>query len=197
MARGYQTDGNYESVVTVGMRGDGDEGMSKETAVDLLKEIIKDQREIINQVTGKPPGDVPQVWAIYKEVQDYYDKGMRVDDDITVLFSDDNWGNIRYLPKKEPHSAGKKYGMYYHVDYVGAPVSYRWQNVSQIERIWQQMKLTYDHDVRNLWIVNVGDIKPMELPVSFFMDYAWNPNAIKSHLGNYTQSWANRRWFID
>jgi Glycosyl hydrolase family 115 len=118
---GIKRMGNYESVVTVGMRGDGDAGMSEETAVDLLKEIIKDQREIISDVTGKPAETVPQVWAIYKEVQDYYDKGMRVDDDITVLFSDDNWGNIRYLPKKEPQGSKKKYGMYYHVDYVGAP----------------------------------------------------------------------------
>lgn len=186
---------NYESVVTVGMRGDGDAGMSEETAVDLLKEVVKDQRKIISEVTGKPAETVPQVWAIYKEVQDYYDKGMRVDDDITVLFSDDNWGNIRYLPKKELQGSKKKYGMYYHVDYVGAPVSYRWQNVTQIERIWQQMKLTYEHGVKDLWIVNVGDIKPMELPISFFMDYAWDPDAIKAKgLPVYYHKWAEQQF---
>lgn len=192
---GVKRMGNYESVVTVGMRGDGDEGMSEETAVDLLKSIIKDQREIISDVTGKPAEETPQVWAIYKEVQDYYDKGMRVDDDITILFSDDNWGNIRYLPKKQDLNRKGGYGMYYHFDYVGAPVSYRWQNVTQIERVWEQMKITYENGVKNLWIANVGDIKPMELPISFFMDYAWDPSSIKAEdLPKYYVDWAKQQF---
>lgn len=119
---GFERVGNYETIVTVGMRGDGDDGMAEETAVDLLKTIIDDQRKIISEVTGKPAKETPQLWAIYKEVQDYYDKGMRVKDDITVLFSDDNWGNIRYLPKKSDLNSSSKYGMYYHFDYVGAPL---------------------------------------------------------------------------
>ncbi|MFI1744902.1 glycosyl hydrolase 115 family protein [Thalassobellus sediminis] len=192
---GIERMANYESVVTVGMRGDGDEGMSEETAVDLLKNIIKDQRKIIADVTGKPASETPQVWAIYKEVQDYYDKGMRVDDDITVLFSDDNWGNIRYLPKKEDLNRSGGFGMYYHFDYVGSPVSYKWQNVTQIERVWEQMKLNYDHGVKNLWIANVGDIKHMELPISFFMDYAWNPDAIQAKdLPNYYANWSKQQF---
>nr|GEX91956.1 uncharacterized protein [Tanacetum cinerariifolium] len=166
-------------VGTVGMRGDGDAGMGEGTAVGLLQTIIKDQRSILAEVTGKPAAQTPQVWAIYKEVQDYYDKGMRVDDDITVLFSDDNWGNIKYLPKQDLNRKGG-YGMYYHFDYVGAPVSYRWQNVTQLERVWEQMNITYAHGVKNLWIVNVGDIKPMELPLSFFLDYAWDPTSIQA-----------------
>jgi hypothetical protein len=177
------------------MRGDGDEGMSEETAVDLLQTIIKDQREIIADVTGKPAENSPQVWAIYKEVQDYYDKGMRVDDDITILFSDDNWGNIRYLPKKEDLNRKGGYGMYYHFDFVGGPISYRWLNVTQIERIWEQMKLTYEHGVKNLWIANVGDIKPMELPISFFLDYAWSPDAIQAEdLPTYYVNWAKQQF---
>ncbi len=192
---GVERMGNYESVVTVGMRGDGDEGMAKETAVDLLQTIIKDQRKIIAEVTGKPAAQTPQVWAIYKEVQDYYDKGMRVDDDITILFSDDNWGNIRYLPKAKDLGHKGGYGMYYHLDYVGSPVSYRWQNVTQIERIWEQMKITYEHGVKNLWIANVGDIKPMELPISFFLDYAWDPEAIQAKdLPDYYVNWAAQQF---
>ncbi len=192
---GFERVGNFETVVTVGMRGDGDDGMSEETAVDLLKTIIKDQRKIISDVTGKPANETPQLWAIYKEVQDYYDKGMLVDDDITVLFSDDNWGNIRYLPKKTELSSSSKYGMYYHFDYVGAPISYRWLNVTQIERVWEQMKLTYEHGVKEIWIANVGDIKPMELPISFFFDYAWNPNAIQAKdLPNYYVNWAKQQF---
>ncbi len=192
---GVRRMGNYESVVTVGMRGDGDEGMSEETAVDLLKTVIKDQRTIIADVTRKPAEETPQVWAIYKEVQDYYDKGMRVDDDITILFSDDNWGNIRYLPKKQDLDRKGGYGMYYHLDYVGSPVSYRWQNVTQIERVWEQMKVTYENGVKNLWIANVGDIKPMELPISFFMDYAWDPSSIQAKdLPKYYVNWAEQQF---
>ena len=191
---GVQRMGKYESVVTVGMRGDGDAGMGEGTAVDLLKGIIKDQRKILTEVTGKPAEQTPQVWAIYKEVQDYYDKGMRVDDDITVLFSDDNWGNIKYLPKQDMNRKGG-YGMYYHMDYVGAPVSYRWLNVTQIERVWEQMKITYEHGVKNLWIANVGDIKPMEFPISFFMDYAWDPKSVQAaDLSKYYVNWASQQF---
>ncbi|HEX2922117.1 MAG TPA: glycosyl hydrolase 115 family protein [Bacteroidales bacterium] len=191
---GFERVGNYETVVTVGMRGDGDDRMSQETAVDLLKTIIKDQRVIIADVTDKPAEETPQLWAIYKEVQDYYDKGMRVDKDITVLFSDDNWGNIRYLPQKND-TTHSKYGMYYHFDYVGAPISYRWLNVTQIERVWEQMKLTYEYGVNEIWIANVGDIKPMELPISFFLDYAWDPSAIEANdLPGYYIRWAKQQF---
>ncbi len=120
---------------------------------------------------------------------------MRVDDDITILFTDDNWGNIRYLPKKEDLKHPGGYGMYYHFDYVGAPVSYRWLNVTQIERAWEQMKLTYEYGVDRIWVVNVGDIKPMEFPISFFLDYAWNPNAIQAKdLQNYSTKWAESQF---
>ncbi|MBX2963848.1 MAG: glycosyl hydrolase 115 family protein [Cyclobacteriaceae bacterium] len=186
---------NYESIVTIGMRGDGDEAMVKETAVDLLQTIVRDQREIIADVIGKPADKTPQVWAIYKEVQDYYDKGTRVDNDITVLLADDNWGNIRYLPKKKDLDRSGGYGMYYHFDYVGAPVSYRWLNVTQIERVWEQMKLTYEHGVDRIWIVNVGDIKPMEFPISFFFEYAWKPDAIQAKdLPGYYVRWAKNQF---
>ncbi|MBN1182472.1 MAG: glycosyl hydrolase 115 family protein [Bacteroidales bacterium] len=186
---------DYESVVTVGMRGDGDEAMSEETAIGLLKEIIADQRKIIADVTGKPAHVTPQVWAIYKEVQDYYDKGMRVDDDIIILLCDDNWGNLRILPKKEDLSHKAGYGIYYHFDYVGAPVSYKWLNTTQIERVWEQMNLAYRFGVKDLWLVNVGDIKPMELPISFFLDYAWNPDAIQAtDLPDFYVNWAKQQF---
>ena len=192
---GIERMGNYESVVTMGMRGDGDLAMTSNTAVDLLQTIIADQRKIIEEVTRKPANETPQVWAIYKEVQEYYDQGMRVDDDILILLCDDNWGNVKYLPKKDavPHKGG--YGMYYHFEYVGAPVSYRWHNVTQIERVWEQMKLTYEFGVKDLWLVNVGDIKPMEFPMSFFLDYAWNPDAIQAaDLPNYYTQWASTKF---
>lgn len=167
-------DGN-ESVVTVGMRGDGDEPMTQGTAISLLERIVRDQRRIIEEVTGKKAGETPQVWALYKEVQDYYDKGMRVPDDVTLLLCDDNWGNIRKLPHRDSTSRTGGYGIYYHFDYVGGPRNYKWLNTNQIERTWEQMHLAWQYGADRLWIVNVGDIKPMEFPIEFFLDYAWDP----------------------
>src|SRR6185295_9426151 len=95
---GIQRMNNYESIVTLAMRGDGDKAMTAETNIALLEKIVKNQREIIHSITGKDPQQVPQLWALYKEVQDYYDKGMRVPDDVLLLLCDDNWGNIRKLP---------------------------------------------------------------------------------------------------
>lgn len=184
--------GGYDSLITVGMRGDGDEPMGEGTAVDLLERIVNDQRRIITDVTGKPAARTPQVWALYKEVQDYYDKGMRVPDDVTLLFSDDNWGQIRRLPGRNAARPGG-YGVYYHFDYVGGPRSYKWVNTVQIEKVWQQMDLAYRRDVRDLWIVNVGDIKPMELPLDFFLKMAWNPGAMTpDRLTSFTKEWAGR-----
>lgn len=180
----------YESLVTLGMRGDGDEAMAEGTATRLLENIVADQRRIIAEVTGKPAERTPQVWALYKEVQDYYDHGMRVPDDVTLLFADDNWGQIRRLPTTDLERAGG-FGVYYHFDYVGAPRNYKWLNTTQIEKTWQQMDLAYARGARALWIVNVGDIKPMEFPLSFFMDQAWNPEAMTADaVARYPEQWA-------
>lgn len=159
---------DWEKVVTIGMRGDGDEAMSETTNISLLEKVVKDQRKIIEKVTGLKADKIPQVWALYKEVQDYYDNGMRVPDDVTLLLCDDNWGNIRMLPDINAKSRTGGYGMYYHFDYVGAPRNSKWINISPVSRVWEQMNLTYRHGVKELWIVNVGDLKPMEYPIQFF-----------------------------
>jgi hypothetical protein len=179
-----------EKIVSVGMRGDGDKPMSRETATALLERIVKDQRQIIEDVTHRPASETPQLWALYKEVQDYYDKGMRVPDDVTLLLCDDNWGNLRKLPpiNAAPRKGG--YGIYYHFDYVGDPRNYKWLNTNPIPRVWEQMHLAYEHQVKDIWIVNVGDIKPMEFPISFFLDYAWNPDRIDAaDIKSYTEKW--------
>jgi hypothetical protein len=180
----------YDTVVTIGMRGDGDEPMTEGTATQLLETIVADQRRIISDVTGKPAQQTPQMWALYKEVQDYYDHGMKVPDDVTLLFADDNWGQIRRLPAANSERRGG-YGVYYHFDYVGAPRNYKWINTNQIEKTWQQMDLAYATGARSLWIVNVGDIKPMEFPLSFFLKQAWNPEAMTlDALGHFPEGWA-------
>lgn len=192
---GMQRPKDWEKVVTVGMRGDGDEAMSEDTNIALLEKIVKDQRKIISEITGKKPEETPQVWALYKEVQDYYDQGMRVPDDVTLLFCDDNWGNVRKLPEinSKPHKGG--YGMYYHFDYVGAPRNSKWININPIQRVWEQMNLTYTHGVDRIWVVNVGDLKPMEYPISFFLDMAWNPSQFNPHnLLDHTEKWCEQQF---
>lgn len=180
-----------EKIVSVGMRGDGDAPMSRETATALLERIVTDQRKIISDVTGKPAAETPQLWALYKEVQDYYDKGMRVPDDVTLLLCDDNWGNLRKLPKVDEKPRKGGYGIYYHFDYVGGPRNYKWLNTNPLPRIWEQMHLAWQHNVRDIWIVNVGDIKPMEFPISFFLDFAWNPEKMDAaDLTAYSEKWA-------
>lgn len=193
--KGIRRMGKRENIVSIGMRGDGDAPMTRGTATALLERIVRDQREIIQQETGKEASATPQLWALYKEVQDYYDKGMRVPDDVTLLLCDDNWGNIRKLPKLSdpPHSGG--YGIYYHFDYVGGPRNYKWINTNQIERTWEQMHLAYEHGVDRIWIVNVGDIKPVEFPTQFFLDYAWNPHQWKAgNLPLYYEQWATQQF---
>ena len=166
--------GVSENPVTIGMRGDGDEPMTQGTAIGLLQRIIADQRRTIAEVTGQPADRTPQVWALYKEVQDYYDQGMRVPDDVTLLFADDNWGNIRRLPKPGDRRAGGA-GVYYHFDYVGGPRNYKWLDTNAIPRVWQQMTMAHQFGADRLWIVNVGDLKPMEYATSFFLAMAWDP----------------------
>lgn len=190
--KGIENMGSTENLVTIGMRGDGDEAMTEGTAIDLLESVVQIQRKIIEEVTGKPAEKTPQIWALYKEVQDYYDEGMEVPDDVTLLLCDDNWGNIRKLPSLNAKPRKGGYGIYYHFDYVGGPRNYKWLNTNQIERTWEQMHLAYKHNVNQVWIVNVGDIKPMEFPLQFWFDHAWNPEAFNAdNLDEYYTYWAN------
>jgi hypothetical protein len=193
--KGIENMDHHESIVTIGMRGDGDKPMTQGSNIALLEKIVADQRKLIEEVTGKPASETPQDWALYKEVQDYYDKGMRVPEDVTLLFSDDNWGNLRRVPSlnAKPRSGG--YGIYYHFDYVGGPRNYKWINTNNIAKVWEQLHIAYQYGIKKIWIVNVGDLKPMEFPISFFMDYAWNPKKITvNNLPNFYAEWAARQF---
>ena len=171
-----------EDLITIGMRGDGDAALGKEgeeaNYIKLLETIIKDQRKIIRKVTGKPAEQRPQVWALYKEVQQYYDLGLRVPDDVTILLSDDNWGDVRKLPTAAERQRKGGWGLYYHVDYVGAPRNSKWLNITPIQNMWEQLQLTWAYGVDRLWVLNVGDLKPMEYPIDLFLSMARNPESI-------------------
>ncbi|MEH2890460.1 glycosyl hydrolase 115 family protein [Segatella copri] len=184
-----------EQIVTIGMRGDGDEAMSAEADTKLMTNIINDQRKIIADVTGKKASETPQVWALYKEVLDYYDKGMKVPDDVTLLLCDDNWGNVRRVPnaKERKHKGG--WGLYYHVDYVGAPRNSKMLNVTPVQNPWEQLTLAYENGIDRLWILNVGDLKPMEYPISQFMDMAWNPHKYDvNNITRHTRDWCAQQF---
>jgi hypothetical protein len=192
---GIRNKGDKEGVVTLAMRGDGDMPMTEDANIGLLERIVADQREIIAEVTGKDPAETPQVWALYKEVQEYFDKGMRVPEDVTLLFADDNWGNIRRLPSPEARDRAGGYGVYYHFDYVGGPRNYKWLNTNPIPRIWEQMHLAHEYGARRIWVVNVGDLKPMEYPIQFFLDYAWDPTRTPAErLPAYARAWAAQQF---
>ncbi len=187
-----------EEVVTISMRGDGDVAMGEDTDLRLVEEVIRNQRRIIEEVTGRPARETPQLWALYSEVLDYYDKGMNIPDDVMILLCDDNWGNVRRLPdlNTKPHPGG--YGMYYHVDLHGAPRAYQWLNMTQIQHMWEQLTLTYRYGVDKMWILNVGDLKPNEFPTDFFLRMAWSPDDFSpATLMDYTRDFCRQQFGVE
>ncbi|MFD7921256.1 glycosyl hydrolase 115 family protein [Streptomyces sp. NPDC059740] len=167
-------DQGFEGVVTLGMRGNGDTSLPDGDGIELMQEIISSQRQILSDVFGAGLTEVPQVWTMYKEVQHYWDSGLRAPDDVTVVFTDDNWANVRKLPDPAtPRTGG--YGLYYHFDYVGASRNYKWVDTTSLPNVWDQLHQSFAYGNRNLWVVNVGDLKGNEHPTQFFLDYAWAP----------------------
>lgn len=185
----------FEKIITVAMRGKVDTPMSETANISLLEKIVAAQRKIIAQNLNPDVTQVPQLWCLYKEVQEYYEKGMRVPDDVTLLWADDNWGDIRRLPTPEERNRTGGAGVYYHFDYVGGPRNYKWINTNPIPKIWEQMNLAHQYGADRIWIVNVGDIKPMEFPLEFFLTMARDPDAMKKEgLQKYTERWVSREF---
>ncbi len=196
---GVRRNKNYESIISMGLRGADDTAMAKDKPIqeiiDKLHEIIDVQRKIIAEEVNPDLTKVPQLWCPYKETQEYYEKGAKIPDDITILWCDDNWGNIRRLPTEQERKRSGGAGIYCHFDFHGGPRSYEWLNTSPIPRIWEQMHLAYRYGADRIWIVNVGDIKPMEFPISFFIDYGWNPDRWPADkLPEYTKLWAEQQF---
>jgi hypothetical protein len=190
-----ERDKNYEEVVTLGMRGHNDTPMSAGDNIALMEKIVADQRQILKETVNPDLDKAPQVWALYKEVQTYYEQGMRVPDDVTLLWSDDNWGNLRRLPTPAEQKRSGGAGIYYHFDYVGGPRSYKWLNTNYVPKIWEQMNLAWKYGATRIWVVNVGDLKPMEFPISFFLSMAWNPAQFNPDiLQQYTEEWAAQQF---
>ncbi|MFF2329845.1 MULTISPECIES: glycosyl hydrolase 115 family protein [unclassified Streptomyces] len=168
-------DEDFEGVVTLGMRGNGDVSLPDGDGIELMTEIIATQRQILAEVTGRDVTTIPQVWTLYKEVQHYWDRGLRVPDDVTVVLTDDNWANIRKVPDLDHDARAGGYGLYYHFDYVGVGRNYKWVDTTSLPNMWDQLHQSVAYGNHGLWVANVGDLKGNELPTQFFLEYAWNP----------------------
>ncbi|MCP2246009.1 glycosyl hydrolase 115 family protein [Lentzea aerocolonigenes] len=168
-------DEDFEGVVTVGMRGNGDTGLPDGDSIELMQSILAAEQEVLARVTGRDPAEIPQVWTLYKEVLRYWDKGLRPPDHVTVVFPDDNWGNLCKLPDQSLPPRAGGYGLYYHFDYVGGGRNYKWVDTAALANVWEQLDQAAEYGVSRLWVANVGDFKGNELPAQFFFDQAWKP----------------------
>ncbi|KAJ2914996.1 hypothetical protein MD484_g5422, partial [Candolleomyces efflorescens] len=185
----------YESIFTLGMRGFGDLPLSEDTNIELLEGVISDQTEILKQTFGGEVdvSTIPQVWMLYNEVEDYYAQGLQVPDYVTLLWSDDNWGNIRGFPPASERNRTGGAGVYYHFDYVGDPRNYKWITTTQLEKVHEQLSLAISRSAVQIWIVNVGDLKPYERETEFFLNYAWNSTRwTHSNIDQFVSAWAQR-----
>ncbi|WP_226896050.1 glycosyl hydrolase 115 family protein [Polymorphobacter sp. PAMC 29334] len=196
---GIKRNAGNEVVVTVGMRGDGDVALestgSLQSDVKLLEEVIGDQRRIIADGMHMPADKVPQVWVLFTEVYKYYDAGLKLPDDVTIMFADDNVGNLRWLPLPSERGRSGGFGIYFHMDMHGGPFAYQWINSNPLPKIWEQMNLANRYGANETWIANVGDLKPLELPIEFFLAMAWNPADVgKDKIARWTRDWAERQF---
>ncbi|KAF2002039.1 glycoside hydrolase family 115 protein [Amniculicola lignicola CBS 123094] len=183
---------NYENVVTVGMRGYHDTAMSADVQTEVLEAVVNAQQEILNDVYGDA-SKVPQMWCLYKEVQDYFEAGMSVPEHVTLLWTEDNWQNIRRLPVGNEVERSGGAGVYYHFDYVGDTRNFKWINTIQLQKTLEQMRLAVDRQADRLWIVNVGDIKPYEIPISHWFDIAYDIDAWdEKSIPKWIEGWATR-----
>ncbi|RAQ72568.1 hypothetical protein COH20_008727 [Aspergillus flavus] len=195
MAEGVNRSKAWDTLYTMGMRGSGDTASPTLTA-PLLEQVIQVQQGLLEDGLSKSLGDVPQLWALYKEVGQYWQAGMNVSDLVTLLWTDDNYGNLLRVPYPNETTRAGGAGVYYHVNYVGRPRSYRWINTIQLIKIWDQMHTAYVRQAARIWVLNVGALKPLEIPQSYFLDMAYN---MSNHLTpdsptKWMTGWAERQF---
>ena len=180
-----------EEFFTIGMRGIHDGSMegvkTKKEKLEGLQRVIDDQRELIRKYYDKNVEKVPQVFIPYKEVLEIMESGLKVPDDVTLMWCDDNYGYMTRLSDAEQQKRSGGGGVYYHLSYWGRPHDYLWLTTTQPGLVYSEMKAAYDHNCRKLWIVNVHDPKVAAYDLEFFLDMAWDidaikPNTINQHL---------------
>tara|TARA_R110002050_G_scaffold286121_1_gene436269 strand:- start:58132 stop:60594 length:2463 start_codon:yes stop_codon:yes gene_type:complete len=185
------------TIMTLGMRGIHDSGMegikSRKEGMALVEDIFANQRSMLSNTFKKPVEEIPQVFIPYKEVLDVYDEGMTVPDDVTLMWTDDNYGYIRRLSNEKEQKRIGGSGVYYHLSYWGRPHDYLWLSTTQPGLIWYEMSRAYANGAKKIWIANVGDIKPTEYTMEFFLDLAWDINSInQENINEHLEEWAAR-----
>ena len=175
--------GSEEAVWTIGIRGIHDAGMESPPRdvpgrIDLMTEVFHDQRELLDKYVTKSFGPVAQCFVPYKEVLPIYDAGLKVPDDVTLVWVDDNFGYIRRLSNPAERTRPGGAGVYWHLSYYGGPHSYTWIDTTAPALIWEELHKAWENDARNLWVINVGDIKPMEIGIDYFSKLAWSPDTM-------------------
>ncbi|GAP93036.1 hypothetical protein SAMD00023353_10200140 [Rosellinia necatrix] len=186
-----------ETYFTLGMRGEGDGPIQADDPVAILEDVFKTQRGILAKYYGNESA-ARQVWTIYKEVATYYAAGLLPPDDVTLMFTDDNMGNIQRLPLANETARSGGVGIYYHMEYVGVPKSYKWQNTNNLPKIYKELSQAYQRGADRIWVINVADIKPVEMPFGFAMDLAWNASSIDfDTIPDYLEAFASREFGPD
>jgi hypothetical protein len=194
--------GRCENIYTLGMRGLHDSQMvgpkTDAERIRTLEQIFADQRALLAKHVRPDVERVPQMFCAYKEVLDLYRQGLKVPDDVTIVWPDDNFGYIRTFASPEERRRSGGCGVYYHVSYLGRPLSYLWLGTTPPALIWEEMSKAYDYGARKLWIVNVGDIKPAEIDTEFFLQMAWDINRWRrDNLPDFLPEWAAREFGAD
>lgn len=194
-----RTNGGFENIYTLGMRGIHDSQMQGPTndaeRVNLLQQVFKDQRTLITKHTQFPAEQLPQIFCAYKEVLGLYRQGLQVPDDVTIVWPDDNFGYVRNFANAEERKRKGGFGVYYHLSYLGAPMSYLWLNTTPPALIWEEMTKSYEMGADRIWIANVGDLKPAEIGTEFFLQMAWDIKRWQRHnLDDFLPEWAGREF---
>lgn len=190
--------GENDAVYTLGMRGVHDSGIegvkSSAEAVPLLDGIIKDQREMLQKYIHKNIADIPQVFTVYKEVLEIYESGLKIPDDVTIVWPDDNYGYIQRLSDEQEQKRSGGSGIYYHASYWGRPHDYLWLSTTHPSLIREEMMKAYDAKANKLWVLNVGDLKPCEYNIQMFLDMAYNAEPFKDsrYVKSHMLSWITK-----
>ncbi len=214
---GLKRNKDFENVITIGMRGENDslllgKNATLEDNINVLRNVILTQNELMKEIVNPDLKEIPRMLALYYEVEDFYHgdktaKGLKnwdALDGVILMLCDDTYGNLRFIPDDSDRDHNGGFGMYYHYDYHGSSISYEWMNTNRLSKTWEQMSMAYEYNIRDLWIVNLGDIKGLEYPLCYFMDLAYDFDKYGTNARNsvegYVKSWVRKQygdWFDD
>ncbi|WP_349671835.1 glycosyl hydrolase 115 family protein [Lacrimispora sp.] len=200
----------FENIITMGMRGENDTAIMQNASladnIKLIREVLREQNHLIRETVNQDLNQVLRQIVLFTEVEAFFygdenTPGLMGDPElegVTLMLSDNNHGYTRTLPteKMRDHKGG--YGMYYHIDMHGGAHSYQWVGSTYLPRVWEQLSMAYDYGVRDIWVVNAGDIATQELAISYIMELAYNMEAMgtahPNHTGDFIRSWVKQQF---